>query len=98
MLQGIILSSTEGECDVNAQIQIGDIVRVRQTIVLVPLDKRTPSEIPGGIYGQVVDIAYGLVGEILCWVEFHEPYEYINMAGVSIDENHLELVFRIPEF
>ena len=83
----------------NAQeIQIGDIVRVRKSIELVPLDKRTPSVIPGGIYGQVVDLTSGLIGETLCWVDFHEPYEYINQSGVSIDETCLELVFRIPEF
>ena len=78
------------------QLQIGDIVRVRETLVLVPLDKRTPYEIPAGIYGQIIEIRDGLLGETLCRVEFHEPYGYAVMT--AFDAAMLDLVFRIPEF
>lgn len=75
-------------------LQIGDIVRVRRSLELVPLDKRTPSFIPAGIYGQVVDISEGMLGEAMCWVEFHEPYDYVSKT--ALEEHLLELVFRIP--
>lgn len=79
---------------IEERLQIGDLVRVRRTVELVPLDNRTPHEIPGGIYGQIVDITEGITGEVLCWVEFHEPYEYVNKT--ALEESILELMFRIP--
>jgi hypothetical protein len=74
------------------QIQVGDIVRVKQTINLVPLDQRAPSEIPAGIYGEVIDIQPDVEGELVCWVEFHEPYDYIRDLGIRSE--CLELMFR----
>ncbi|NJL93655.1 MAG: hypothetical protein HC915_07945 [Anaerolineae bacterium] len=79
----------------NTQLfQIGDLVRVRENVELIPLDKRAPSEVPAGIYGQIVHITENLPGEVLCWVEFPAPYEYANQTGLPAVL--LDLVFRIP--
>lgn len=73
-------------------IKVGDIVRVRQPIALVPLDNRAPSEIPAGIFGQVIRISNQIGDEIFYQVEFHEPYEYAN--EISIRADMLEVIFR----
>ncbi len=73
------------------QIQIGDIVRVRENIALMPLRPDAPSEIPAGIYGEVVDL-YDDRGDTFCHVEFYEPYEYVNEIPLRVDL--LETMFR----
>lgn len=74
------------------EFQVGDIVRIRQTINLVPLDARAPSEIPAGIYGEVMYISQDFMDEPAYIVEFHEPYALFNDLPLMGD--HLELMFR----
>jgi hypothetical protein len=77
-------------------IQLGDIVRIRETITLVPLYENVPAEIPAGIYGEVVSIAEDETGETIYYVDFHEPYEFVSELGIHGDM--LEVVFRLPIF
>lgn len=79
--------------DTQQELQIGDIVRVRRSIALQPLDPRAPEEIPAGIFGEVIDFQPGDLGELRCRVDFHEPYEIF--SEIPIGESMLELVFRI---
>lgn len=73
------------------QIQIGDVVRVREPIVLMPLDPSSPDEIPAGIFGEVTEL-YDQWGDTFCQVHFHEPYEYANEIPLRADM--LEIMFR----
>jgi hypothetical protein len=73
--------------------EIGDLVRVRQTISLVPLDSRAPGEIPAGIFGEVIFISVGREGEPVYMVEFHEPYELF--SELPLMGQDLELMFRL---
>ncbi len=75
-----------------SEFQVGDIVRIRQTINLVPLDARAPSEIPAGIYGEIIYISTNTLDEPAYIVEFHEPYELFN--DLPLMGAHLELMFR----
>jgi hypothetical protein len=72
--------------------QIGDIVRIKQPISLVPLDESIPSEIPAGIFGEIVNTTQVAEGDIAYIVEFHEPYEFASEIAIRADM--LELMFR----
>lgn len=74
------------------ELRIGDVVRIRETILLMPLSEHVPSEIPAGIYGQVSDVIQDVEGELACYVEFYEPYEIFN--ELPLRARHLELMFR----
>lgn len=81
----------KGSFSVN--FQIGDLVRTRATIELVPLDEDlAPAEIPAGVFGEVSGITHDADGEIY-WVEFHEPYHFIDQCPLAAES--IELVFRI---
>ena len=73
-------------------IQIGDIVRIRQAIGLMPIDDSAPDFIPAGIFGEVVDISRVDGEEIFYCVEFHEPYEFA--SEIAIRSDMLEVMFR----
>jgi len=78
--------------DIDA-IHIGDIVRIKERIELMPLDDNVPAEIPAGIFGQVVEVR-GHDGHLALYqVDFHSPYEYVN--EISLREDLLEVVFRL---
>jgi len=72
--------------------QIGDIVRIREPISLVPLDESIPSEIPAGIFGEVINVTEVSDGHIAYVVDFHEPYEFA--SEIAIHAEMLELMFR----
>jgi hypothetical protein len=72
--------------------QIGDIVRIKEPISLVPLDESIPSEIPAGIFGEVINVTETGDGGIAYLVEFHEPYEFA--SEIAIHAHMLELMFR----
>jgi hypothetical protein len=74
------------------ELQPGDLVRIRETITLVPLYQNIPTEIPAGIYGEVMSFREDETGEVVYYVEFHEPYDYVTELGIHGDM--LELVFR----
>ncbi|MFP4324261.1 MAG: hypothetical protein ACLFTK_17530 [Anaerolineales bacterium] len=74
-------------------LQIGDLVRIRENINLVPLTKDVPDHIPAGIYGEVTEVFERESGEVYCQVEFHEPYEIFNELVLAAHD--LELMFRI---
>lgn len=74
-----------------AEIQIGDIVRVREPLALMPLYAHLPDEIPAGIFGEVVDW-FENAGDTFYKVEFHEPYEYAN--EIPLPSHSLEIMFR----
>jgi hypothetical protein len=73
------------------EIQIGDIVRVREPLALMPIYKNVPDEIPAGIFGEVIDY-YEDAGGTYYRVEFHEPYEYAN--EIPLPPGSLEIMFR----
>ena len=72
--------------------QIGDIVRIKEPISLVPLHESFPSEIPAGIFGEVINVADSEDGSIAYLVGFHEPYEFASEIAIRADM--LELMFR----
>ena len=72
--------------------QIGDIVRVREPISLVPLDESIPSEIPAGIFGEIINVTQVAEGNLAYIVTFHEPYEFA--SEIAIHAEMLELMFR----
>ncbi len=74
-------------------LQVGDLVRIRQNINLVPLTQEVPDHIPAGIYGEVIEIFARGGGDVYCQVEFHEPYEIFN--DLVLAAHDLELMFRI---
>lgn len=74
-----------------AEIQVGDIVRVREALALIPLYKHAPDEVPAGIYGEVMDY-FQDAGDTYYRVEFHEPYEYVN--EIPLPSHSLEIMFR----
>ena len=71
--------------------QIGDIVRIREPITLVPLHESIPSEIPAGIFGEIINVTEAAEG-IAYIVGFHEPYEFASEIAIRADM--LELMFR----
>ena len=74
-------------------IQVGDIVRIRENIQLMPITDWAPDQIPAGIYGQVIDTSENAEWGQTCYVEFYEPYEVFNELPLSAD--HLEIMFRL---
>jgi len=73
-------------------IQAGDIVRVRHSIELIPLDETAPREIPAGICGQVMTVADVVDDNMFFRVEFSEPYEMF--STVAIRSDMLEVIYR----
>jgi hypothetical protein len=76
-----------------SRIQVGDIVRVRQTLELIPIHRNStaPTEVPSGIFGEVTDV-FQMDGDIYYQVQFHEPYEYVN--ELPLPSETLEIMFR----
>lgn len=73
-------------------LQVGDIIRIRQAIQLIPLEEGIPAEIPAGTLATIVDVVLFDAEDLQYQVVFSDEMAHFNDIYLSAD--FFDLMFR----